>query len=70
LNLLKIININIFYTEKNIDFDTDALIGKENGLIINHFTNDKGIIYPFVESVYKIPEEKEIKKIVEDTIGF
>ena len=70
INLLKLLNINIFFTDNSIDFDSDALIGKQAGIIINQAKDNKDRIYSFIDSFYPLNDEKSDNKILEDTIGF
>lgn len=71
MKLLQILNVKLFNNDKNVDFDTDALIGKVNGLNIKHAVNNKQENYAFVESFFEKAEKKDkLSKLIEDSIDF
>ena len=68
LKLLNMLNVKTFNEGDHISYDTDALIGKENGLKIKHAMNDKNVPYAYVDTFYSNDEEKST--IPNDEIGF
>lgn len=70
IDLLRLLNVNIFFTDTKIEFDDDALVDKEIGLKINHGKDSQGKTYAYIASFFLIMDNETGNKIIEDTIGF
>lgn len=76
LNIFHILGVKTFDVddqgELKLEIEDDILIGKENGLNVEHTVKSSGEVFAYVDSCFKLLDQNsdELTKLVEDSNDF